>query len=66
MAKPKKDSLDCATDPGIVDVIETSTFKLKEKVKPEDGAHTLTFNPKNQQFYVFLPKSCDASVYSED
>lgn len=62
----KKNLLYCAFDkPGGVDVINIREYKLIEKVQTEEGAHTLTFNPNNQQPYVFYPKTCCTSVYKE-
>lgn len=62
-----KKLLYCAVDePGAVDVIDTQNYKLLDTIQTEDGAHTLTFNPKTQLLYVFFPNTCCATVYKEN
>jgi hypothetical protein len=40
-------------------------FVVDEQIKTEEGAHTMAFDQARLHLYVFLPKSCHASVYEE-
>lgn len=51
--------------PGIIEVIDSKEFAISERIKTEEGAHTLAFNSNTQLLYAFLPKSCRAAVYEE-
>jgi len=50
---------------GVVDVVDTLGFVVDEQIKTEGGAHTTAFDTARQRLYVFLPRSCRASVYDE-
>lgn len=57
----------CAVgDPGVIEVIDTKSMKIIEKVVTEEGAHTLTFDQLRQRLYAFLPQSCSVQVYKEE
>ncbi len=49
--------------PGQIDVIDTAALAVIERVPTEEGAHTTAFDPVRQQLYVFLPRSCRATIY---
>jgi DNA-binding beta-propeller fold protein YncE len=51
--------------PGTVQVIDTRSMAASQEIATEDGAHTLTFDVQRQRLYVFLPQSCQATVYEE-
>jgi DNA-binding beta-propeller fold protein YncE len=51
--------------PGVVDVMNTLDFVVEEQIKTEEGAHTIAFDQVRQRLYVFLPRTCRASVYEE-
>ncbi len=56
----------CAVgNPGAIEVIDTHKLVVDERVTTEEGAHTFTFDRIRQRLYVFLPKSCRASIYKE-
>jgi hypothetical protein len=46
-------------------VIDTRSMAARQEIATEDGAHTLTFDVQRQRLYVFLPQSCQATVYEE-
>jgi len=50
---------------GVVDVVDTLGLVVDEQTKTEGGAHTTAFDTARQRLYVFLPRSCRASVYDE-
>ena len=49
--------------PGVVDVVDTRSLRVVERVPTEEGAHTTAFDSIRQRLYVFLPRSCRAAVY---
>jgi DNA-binding beta-propeller fold protein YncE len=51
--------------PGVVDVVDTREMTLVQEVATEVGAHTTAFDSNRQLLYVFLPRSCGATVYEE-
>lgn len=51
--------------PGIIEVIDSKEFVISERIKTEEGAHTLAFNSNTHLLYAFLPKSCRVAVYEE-
>ena len=51
--------------PGIIEAIDSKEFAISERIKTEEGAHTLAFNSNMQLLYVFLPKSCRVAMYEE-
>ena len=51
-------------DPGLIDVINTSTMTVDEQISTEAGAHTTTYDAQRQRLYVFLP-GCRVAVYEE-
>lgn len=52
--------------PGVIDVIDTNEMAAVERVRTEEGAHTLAFYKPRQQIYAFLPQSCRAAIYEEN
>ena len=63
---PQRRRLYCAIGrPGVVDVIDTREFLLDEQIRTEEGAHTTAFDQARQRVYVFLPRTCRASVCEE-
>ncbi|MGE5264215.1 MAG: YncE family protein [Acidobacteriota bacterium] len=52
-------------DPGVIEVFNTGTMHLTERVQTEKGAHTLAFDPMHNEIYAFLPQSHRAAVYSD-
>src|SRR5437588_8865604 len=51
-------------DPGVIDVVNTETMTVEERIPTEVGAHTTAFDAQRQRLYVFLP-SCRVAVYEE-
>lgn len=63
---PQRKKLYCAIGrPGVVDVIDTLEFVVRQQIKTEEGAHTAAFDQARERLYVFLPGSCRAAVYEE-
>jgi DNA-binding beta-propeller fold protein YncE len=57
----------CAVDnPGVIEVIDTKSMDIVEKIATEEDAHTLTFDQLRQRLYSFLPHSCSVQVYKEE
>ncbi len=52
-------------DPGVIDVFETGSLRLRESVPTEPGAHTLGFDAGRDMVYAFLPGSHRAAVYRD-
>lgn len=50
-------------NPGVMDVIDTSTLERIESVPTEVGAHTIAFDEARNKVYAFLPVSHRAGVY---
>lgn len=50
-------------DPGLIEVIDTTTMQRIETVTTEPGAHTLAFDGDTNTVYAFLPASHRAAVY---
>lgn len=62
----RKKELYCAIgEPGVIEVIDTDSMNLKEEIKTEPDAHTLTFDQDRQRLYALLPRSRKVSVYEE-
>jgi DNA-binding beta-propeller fold protein YncE len=51
--------------PGAIAVIDTNRMEVVQTVKTEEGAGTLAFDNSRQRLYTFLPKACQAAVYTE-
>ena len=51
--------------PGVIDVLDGETLSVVDEVATERGAHTTAFDSQRHRLYVFLPRSCQASVYQE-
>ncbi len=51
--------------PGVIDVIDTGGLTRVEQITTEEGAHATAFDRTRRRLYVFLPKSCCATVYEE-
>ncbi len=51
--------------PGVIDVIDTQGLTRVEQITTEEGAHTTAFDRARHRLYVFLPRSCSATVYEE-
>jgi DNA-binding beta-propeller fold protein YncE len=52
-------------DPGVIEVFNTGTMHLTERVQTEKGAHTLAFDPMHNEVYAFLPQTHRAAVYTD-
>ena len=52
-------------EPGVVDVVDTSTMTITQHVITEADAHTTAYDEVRQRLYVFLPRTCRAAVYEE-
>jgi len=52
-------------DPGVVDVIDTSTWRRVETVQTEPGAHTLAMDDAGHHVFAFLPKTHRAAVFED-
>lgn len=50
--------------PGLVEVINTTTMTVDERIATEAGVHTTAYDAARQRLYVFLP-SCQVAVYEE-
>ena len=50
-------------EPGTIDVFDTNTMEILERVATEAGAHTFALAPTGDQIYPFLPKSHRAAIY---
>jgi DNA-binding beta-propeller fold protein YncE len=50
-------------DPGLIEVFDTDTMRLRESVPTEKGAHTLAFDAASNTVYAFLPATHRAMVY---
>jgi YVTN family beta-propeller protein len=51
-------------DPGVIDVVNTTSMTVEEQITTEAGAHTTAYDARRQRLYVFLP-SCRVAVYEE-
>jgi DNA-binding beta-propeller fold protein YncE len=51
-------------EPGVIDVVNTDTMTVDERIPTEVGAHTTAYDALRQRLYVFLP-SCRTAVYEE-
>jgi len=49
--------------PGVIEVFDTESFRRREVVPTEKGAHTLAFDPASNTVYAFLPDTHRAAVY---
>jgi DNA-binding beta-propeller fold protein YncE len=52
-------------DPGLIEVLDTETMRLRESVPTEKGAHTLAFDAASNTVYAFLPATHRATVYAD-
>ena len=52
-------------DPGVIDVVDVSSWRHAETVKTAPGAHTIAFDPGSDRVYAFLPDSHRASVHHD-
>jgi DNA-binding beta-propeller fold protein YncE len=52
-------------DPGVIDVIDVSSWLRLETIVTERGAHTLAFDEGSNRVYAFLPRTHRASVYQD-
>ncbi|MBI3859676.1 MAG: hypothetical protein HY296_05480 [Thaumarchaeota archaeon] len=63
---PLKDRVYCAIgNPGVIEVIDTQSFGVVQRVTTEEGAHTLAFDRKRQRLYSFWPKTQSVAAYAE-
>jgi hypothetical protein len=61
---PKRRQLTIAIgDPGVVDVLDTTSMKSLGTVATEKGAHTSALPPSCDGLYVFLPGSHRAAIF---
>jgi DNA-binding beta-propeller fold protein YncE len=51
-------------NPGLVEVVNTTTMTVDERISTEVDAHTTAYDAARQRLYVFLP-SCQVAVYEE-
>jgi DNA-binding beta-propeller fold protein YncE len=51
-------------NPGLIEVVNTTTMMVEEQIPTEPGAHTTAFDALRQRLFVFLP-SCRVAVYEE-
>jgi DNA-binding beta-propeller fold protein YncE len=51
--------------PGLIDVVDAGSLAVVDQLATEEGAHTTAFDPQRRRLFVFLPRSCQASVYQE-
>lgn len=51
-------------NPGVIDVVNTATLAIDERIATEAGAHTTAYDARRQRLYAFLP-SCRVAVYEE-
>jgi YVTN family beta-propeller protein len=49
---------------GVINVVNTQTMTVEERITTEAGAHTTAYDARRQRLYVFLP-SCRVAVYEE-
>ncbi len=52
-------------DPGLIEVFNTGTMHLTERIQTEKGAHTLAFDPAHNYVYAFLPQTHRAAVFND-
>jgi len=52
-------------DPGVIDVIDTTTMARSQHLLTGPGAHTTAFDSRRQRLAVFLPASCRAALFQE-
>jgi DNA-binding beta-propeller fold protein YncE len=52
-------------DPGVIDVIDVSSWLRLETIVTEPGAHTLAFDEGSNRVYAFLPETHRASLYQD-
>jgi len=52
-------------NPGMLDVINTSTTTVIQRVPTEQGAGTTAYDEQRQGLYIFLPQTCRVAVYDE-
>jgi hypothetical protein len=52
-------------NPGLIEVFDTSTLKLKESIQTELGAHTIGYDWQRHKIYGLLPQTCRALVYED-
>lgn len=50
-------------EPGVVDVLDTTTLKSLGSIATEKGAHTTAFPPPGDSLIAFLPKTHGAAIY---
>jgi DNA-binding beta-propeller fold protein YncE len=50
-------------EPGVIDVLDTESWRRVQTVETERGAHTLAFDAQHDTVYAFLPESHRAAVY---
>ncbi len=52
-------------DPGVVDVVDVSSWRTVEVVPTERGAHTIAFDEDRNTVYAFLPQTHRAAVFED-
>src|SRR5438270_731227 len=52
-------------EPGVIDVLDTESWRRIETMPTERGAHTLAFDARHDTVYAFLPESHRAAVYQD-
>jgi DNA-binding beta-propeller fold protein YncE len=52
-------------DPGVIEVLDTGSWRRLQTVTTERGAHTLAFDAGRDMLYAFLPESHRAAVYAD-
>ena len=52
-------------EPGVIDVLDTESWRRIETMPTERGAHTLAFDARHDTVYAFLPESHRAAVYHD-
>ena len=52
-------------DPGVIEVFDTARLALRETVRTESGAHTLSFDATRNVVCAFLPQTHRAAVYED-
>jgi DNA-binding beta-propeller fold protein YncE len=52
-------------DPGLIEVFDTDSLELLQRVTTEPGAHTLALDSERNQVYAFLPRSHQAVVFQD-
>ena len=52
-------------EPGVIDVLDTESWRRIETVPTERGAHTLAFDARHDTVYAFLPETHRAAVYHD-